>query len=433
MRILMRMRIKRDDLYAQVWSEPATKLAKRFDVSSSYLARVCEGLNVPHPPRGYWARKAAGEEIPIPPLPPAGPGDAVVWEKGVAVPERLPPLELPPSSPRPGKLAAPRPTKHPLVTAWRGFLEEGAPNKAGYVVPRKRNVLDAFVTESKVRSTADALNALFIELEMRGHRVQLAVDHHHRPPVDIAQRPIVQNRYSETADKWQPGRATVAYVRDAIIGLTVFELTENTKVRRTASGRVVRIKDLPPVRRYAPQSPDETDETEDMATGRLVLRAYLPVHDAAWSREWTEVSPGDLLTLTPAIADALEQAAPEIANHLKAAEQRARQREKAAKEQWRRYEAEQRQRKREEARKESREQLRAIVDAWGRAYSVETLVTELSRRAAMLEGDERKALEAKIAAARELMGGQDAIERFLRWTPPVADAVHVGEDLDENE
>src|SRR6476659_4185113 len=118
------MRITREELYKEIWSEPATKLAQRYDVSSSYLARVCEALNVPHPPRGYWARKASGEKMPIPPLPPAGPGDPLSWEKGVAVLERLPPLELPPPQPKSKGQAAPRPAHHPLVTAWRGLLEE---------------------------------------------------------------------------------------------------------------------------------------------------------------------------------------------------------------------------------------------------------------------------------------------------------------------
>jgi len=53
----------------------------------------------------------------------------------------------------------------------------------------------------------------------------------------------------------------------ARIGLTLFELTENVRVRRTGADRYVRIKDLPPTRRYAPQSPDEADETRDMPTG----------------------------------------------------------------------------------------------------------------------------------------------------------------------
>jgi hypothetical protein len=30
------MRITRDELYKEIWNEPATKLAHRYDVSSSY-------------------------------------------------------------------------------------------------------------------------------------------------------------------------------------------------------------------------------------------------------------------------------------------------------------------------------------------------------------------------------------------------------------
>ena len=278
------MRISREELYKEIWSEPATKLARRYEVSSSYLARVCEGLNVPHPPRGYWARKAAGEKMAIPPLPAAGPGDPLSWEKGVAVLERLPPLELlPPQSKSKGRTAAPqRPAHHPLVTAWRGLLEEAVPTEIGYIMPRKKNVLDAFVTRPMIRGAAEALDAILIELEMRGHRVHLSPDsYHHRPAVDVAQRPI-RAQYSPRTNEWQPGRPTIAYVQNALIGLTLFELTEHVRVRRTGADRYVRISDLPPVRRYAPQSPDEADETRDMPTGRFVLRAYSPRHDTAW-------------------------------------------------------------------------------------------------------------------------------------------------------
>jgi hypothetical protein len=199
------MRITREELYKQIWSEPATKLAQRYDVSSSYLARVCEGLNVPHPPRGYWARKAAGEKMPVPPLPPAGPGDPLSWEKGVALMERLAPLVLPrePAKSTGQAGTQKRPVHHPLVTAWRGSLEDAAATDAGYVASRKKNLLDTFVTKAMIRGAADALDALFIELEMRGHRVQLSPDYSYRPPVDVAQRPI-KDEYSHRPNEWRP-------------------------------------------------------------------------------------------------------------------------------------------------------------------------------------------------------------------------------------
>jgi hypothetical protein len=38
--------ISREDLYELVWSAPMLKVAPRFSVSSSYMARVCRLLNV---------------------------------------------------------------------------------------------------------------------------------------------------------------------------------------------------------------------------------------------------------------------------------------------------------------------------------------------------------------------------------------------------
>jgi hypothetical protein len=37
------------------------------------------------------------------------------------------------------------------------------------MMPRKKNVLDAFVTKAMIRVAAEALDAILIELKMRGH------------------------------------------------------------------------------------------------------------------------------------------------------------------------------------------------------------------------------------------------------------------------
>jgi len=34
--------VSRDELYRLAWTEPMTKIAEQFEVSGSYLARVCE-------------------------------------------------------------------------------------------------------------------------------------------------------------------------------------------------------------------------------------------------------------------------------------------------------------------------------------------------------------------------------------------------------
>jgi cytochrome c-type biogenesis protein CcmH/NrfF len=90
----------------------------------------------------------------------------------------------------------------------------------------------------------------------------------------------VRSDYDRPVDGWTPGRATIATVANIAIGLSLFDLTEYLRVRRVGADRYVRVTDLPQVRRYAPQSPDETDSSKDMPTGRFVLEAYSPLCDA---------------------------------------------------------------------------------------------------------------------------------------------------------
>jgi hypothetical protein len=47
------MTVMREKLFKEVWSEPMTTVAKRYGVSSNYLARVCERMGLPRPERGY--------------------------------------------------------------------------------------------------------------------------------------------------------------------------------------------------------------------------------------------------------------------------------------------------------------------------------------------------------------------------------------------
>lgn len=54
-------RVTREELYALVWARPMSRLAEEFGISGNGLAKVCDRLDVPYPPRGYWAKKAAGK------------------------------------------------------------------------------------------------------------------------------------------------------------------------------------------------------------------------------------------------------------------------------------------------------------------------------------------------------------------------------------
>lgn len=50
--------LARLEVYEAVWSKPVMHVAKQYGISGSMLARICTHLNIPRPPRGYWARPA---------------------------------------------------------------------------------------------------------------------------------------------------------------------------------------------------------------------------------------------------------------------------------------------------------------------------------------------------------------------------------------
>jgi hypothetical protein len=60
---------EREKLYKEVWAEPMTKVAQRYNVSDVTLKKTCKKLNIPVPGRGYWSKVYAGEKMPKPPLP----------------------------------------------------------------------------------------------------------------------------------------------------------------------------------------------------------------------------------------------------------------------------------------------------------------------------------------------------------------------------
>src|SRR5688500_10645031 len=69
--MLMAVHLTREQLYDELWNEPATKVAARYGISGTALAKICRELDVPVPPRGYWALEAVGRAPAKPPLPAA--------------------------------------------------------------------------------------------------------------------------------------------------------------------------------------------------------------------------------------------------------------------------------------------------------------------------------------------------------------------------
>lgn len=50
------VRVSREELYELVWRMPIIKGSRRYGLSDNGLRKICKKLNVPTPPRGYWAK-----------------------------------------------------------------------------------------------------------------------------------------------------------------------------------------------------------------------------------------------------------------------------------------------------------------------------------------------------------------------------------------
>lgn len=59
---------ERQKLFDEVWATSVKTLAKEYGLSDVGLRKICVTLDVPMPPRGYWAKFAAGKSIPKPVL-----------------------------------------------------------------------------------------------------------------------------------------------------------------------------------------------------------------------------------------------------------------------------------------------------------------------------------------------------------------------------
>lgn len=395
------------------------KVAARYGVSSSYMARVCTLLNVPRPERGYWAKLAVGKVSPIPPLPDARPGNGLVWSRDgqpIKVDRLLP---CPPSTstqrrPRP---STSRPSQHPLINGAKAHFEAGRLSYEGdYLKPAKKLLVDLAVTKTSLDKALTFANHLFSLFEEYGYRVVIAPNGEqlYRAEVDEHEEPRRNRGYNNL---WSPYRCTVVYFGTVAIGLTIIEMSEEVEVRYV-NGKYIREQDyvLPKRGRYAFDRSWTTKKA--FPTGRLCLQAYSPYPRAKWINRWQETKNRDLRSQIKAIVKELERAAVSVARLVEEGERQAeieRQQWEAQHEQWRREEAE---RLAAKALKESREELLQIIDGWAESNRIEQFFQDAERKAANLNDSERLKILDRLKRARELVGSVDALDHFMVWRSP---------------
>lgn len=412
--------VSREDLYEQVWTTPASHLAKKFGVSGSYLARVCDALNVPRPPVGYWQKKAAGKDKPRPDLPPASPGDQLRWtkEKPIARPIRKPVQKKTQSTPvaQTGKTG-----RHPILTGVEGhFRKTRKLDEGEFLRPYKKLLPDIIASEGSLHQAIEIANEIYKSLSVKGHRVQFA------PPDQKTHRVAFEERETPGKDRkygrysmgtiWSPHRPTITFVGDVPFGITLTEMTERATMRYIG-GKFVRENTKLPASRRGHAAHTWTTE-QDLPCGRFRLIAYSPFQGVAWTKSWQDTPQSSIKSMVPAIIRKLEKSKGAVRKLMAEAESAAAQRKIDWEESQKRWHRADDQRRVAQARTDSQKQLSEIMDRWASTMSVERFFLEAETRVEGLDGERKDKLLERLRLARSMLGTLDPLEHLEGWIPP---------------
>lgn len=407
--------VNRDALYNQVWQEPMTKFAKRYGVSSSYLAQVCDRLGVPRPERGHWAKLAAGKNVRIPVLPEAKPEHELVWSRsGIPAPARNVVAPKPYRSPgtrSSRKKTADVPSVHPLLRDVRKLFLKGWRTENGYLKPRKWNLVDIITSEKSLDSALEFANSVFLEFYRRSWMVKLEASNYRfrRPEVD--DRPD-GGRQRYAVRHWSPGRLTLLHLGTVMIGLTLIEDSEETEMAYVRG-------DYVPVATLSKRQIASTWTThKDLPSGRFRLRAYSPYGGTNWQKEWSVKKDQDLEKFAKRVAGELKKATVEIAEQYAIAAEKSRREEQKWQEQLERMRIAEDEQLRSESLSKSTGALESLIADWGKAKAIENFFGELAQKVEHAPACDREHLRGRLEAARALTKAPDVFEILKGWQTP---------------
>lgn len=189
--------LERKKLYEDIWSRPATTIAKETGITSVALKKICEGMDIPTPPPGYWTKVQCGKTVKIPPLPKANSDTRLLWDVNLmnSRKQRHARNSVPPESLRNTlpdiRVAKDLKNLHPLVANTRIHLQDQWSRE--YRDNRRvRSFLHVRVSKSSLDRSLLFLDALVRGLEDLGlqvcsdvddpkHRKEMERSHWHRP------------------------------------------------------------------------------------------------------------------------------------------------------------------------------------------------------------------------------------------------------------
>ena len=142
------VKLRRSELYEQVWTVPMWTLGPKYGLSDVGLAKICRKHNIPRPPRGYWVKKESIRKTKQIPLPrkdtdeiieiqanPFHDSNSEVLEKALQ--------EGAPKNPEERILVSEvLRNPHPLVKESSEFLKSIQPDAMGIIIPPPEHCLD---------------------------------------------------------------------------------------------------------------------------------------------------------------------------------------------------------------------------------------------------------------------------------------------------
>ncbi|HYV38768.1 MAG TPA: hypothetical protein VE988_23990 [Gemmataceae bacterium] len=158
------------ELYNLVWSTPTSQLSKTLGYSDVGIAKICRKHKIPCPPRGYWAKKQAGQtpwQIPLP-----DPANNSVIElrvpnmNHVETPKEQTKVDRPPI-----KVAESLRSCHSFITLVNQELQGAETNDNGILVLPKERVLDVRVSKGSLRRALLLFDAILKTCEASSYTV----------------------------------------------------------------------------------------------------------------------------------------------------------------------------------------------------------------------------------------------------------------------
>lgn len=407
------MSVTREKVYDEIWTEPITKVSKRYGVSDSYLVRILKSLNIPRPPRGYWATVAAGIHSEKPPLPVAKLGDAITWsrEGQTEFATSAAGEEKTTRSKRAARIAT-----HGLVREAQEHFNNVRDSRSAYLKPYKKLTIDLIVSNDTLERGLGLTSQLYLMLEDLGHRVRIAPNDQHISRVEVDERENTKP-HRHYSDLWSPYRSTVVYIKDVVIGLTVFEISEEIEVGYV-DDEYISIAQYLQHPKVKNKSTYAWTTKQDRPSGRLCIQAYSTYPGSKWLKQWRESKPGEFSKILKSIVSELCHSVDEISQATKVAMEEAEQRRiewKAKREKWDREAEEQR---RAKNLKDSQDELFSIIENWAEVKRIDEFFKDAQLRANDLSDEYRQAVVSRLAEARKLLGTVDALERFKGWKSP---------------